>query len=842
MAGDFSDEDWDLSDDELQLLEREAIRSTQQQAHVTNKSNGRKSAEKPFVSSTRRGDAPVVSKFAATNGQNHTLLHRPSSELSSTENVSLDEDGVPLVIEEAPRRAQERAPKRDETTLRERWRTDRFRQNHTPASIPAQGIVHNTRQQHQQSNARASSNRGPAEAVREEFAQGNAVPVQVDVHTQLAQLQKEKEVLIQSLDQVRNELQTARGEITIIRSKSVTDARSTDREVNILKKQMQEELQRHQTTLQAKDAAYKQLVSDKNFLKHDLDEQARLIKLLQTRSKEETRSKQSAQQTLSPRKRDKFSLRDGFDDDEIMLNVSPGPSPAKNRKESKPSTPSNRKRKQQQTVDDEPLALYLSFDPVGERVNQDRPHTNRDESKAVKDLRAEQHLQLIQNILQFRPADSQDTLIEQLVQYAFPSKPEQSIGAILLTETSRLNREHLPKDLLQIMVNLIKQVVREKYYLPLAAFLATVSHILKLEPTVVDADVLNGLIPPLQELADINARRRWLLYDRAQVWTNENPRPVLNPHVSTTFCLQILFNLAALVLDEPKLIDLFWRLMGTDIVLLFLWSCQDPDDIFLMFDLLETSILPETFGNICSAGQQHVMETYILDKVCFLLWDKPKPYVPPPVKQRFPQYKPDPDPAGTPCSRHDLCKFRLRVVGLLAKFATSSIPHPHTDKTLIERHHGTTALVNHQNALARLVRALYDEVDNLYACLPTHHLHAQLVNRQTAILHHCLTAPQASTINLYQKLTATLGGVHKFRVVLTRLAFRDGTYIDRGVTERTMEMAREILEEYVTPDEAVALLDAFGLGSVEPDADAEEQTEDGTRNDESDEEIMAGIE
>lgn len=822
MAGDFSDEDWDLSDDELQILEREAIRSTQQQAIVTNKDNSHGGAAKFSSRDTQRVETSILSRFAAGNKQDGALARNLSSGPSSYEDISLDEDGVPLVIEEAPKQVQERPQKPDETTLREQWRVNRFGQNQAAAQTPARGAPGETLQQRQEKNAWTASNMTTAESAGGKSAQTNKVPGEVDLQAILAQLQREKELLTQSLHKANSELQTARGEIAIVRSKSTNDARSTEREVNVLKKQLQEEVRKHQTVLQAKDAAFEQLLSDKNFLKHDLDEQARVIKLLQTRSKgEPQRPKHDTSRPLSPRKLDKHSLRDGFDDDEFMLNASPGRSPVKNRKESKPSTPSNRKRKQQAVVDDQPLALRLSCDMTDEPIHQGSLRKAPDESKVVADFRAEQHLKLIQDILRYRPTDSQDSLIELSMHYAFPSKPKQPVSTFLLTETSMLSGDRLPTDLLQIMINLVDQVDREKYYAPLAVLLATINHILELEPTVVDAEILHSLIPPLQHLLEINARRRWLLYDRTQIWTEDNPRPVLNPSVSTTSCLEVLLNLAALVLDEPKLIELFWRLMSTDTVLLLLWSCQHPDDTFLMFQLLETSILPGTFGNICPADQQNMMETYILDKVCFLLWDKPKPYVPPPLKQRYPQYRPEPDPVAIPYTRRELCEYRLRVVDLLAKFAISSIAHPHTDKTLIGQHHGTTALVNHPNGLARLVRALYDEVDNLYACLPTHALHAQLVNRQTAILHHCLTAPQAAPINLYQKLTATLGGIHKFRVVLTRLAFRDGTYLDRGVTERTMEMAREILEEYVTPDEAVALLDAFGMNNADVDADVD---------------------
>ena len=67
----------------------------------------------------------------------------------------------------------------------------------------------------------------------------------------------------------------------------------------------------------------------------------------------------------------------------------------------------------------------------------------------------------------------------------------------------------------------------------------------------------------------------------------------------------------------------------------------------------------------------------------------------------------------------------------------------------------------------------------------------------------------SATIDLQEKLSLINGGVHKHRVVLTRLAFSQGFFIDRLITDDTVAMATSLLEDSVTPDEADELIEAF---------------------------------
>jgi hypothetical protein len=241
--------------------------------------------------------------------------------------------------------------------------------------------------------------------------------------------------------------------------------------------------------------------------------------------------------------------------------------------------------------------------------------------------------------------------------------------------------------------------------------------------------------------------------------------------------------------------------MNPEFVLMMLNAWQPITDITLMLRLLSTSILPSTFGSICNDNQQTQVEHWTLSRICYLLWETPR------VDEGLP-----------PNTAAQLCDLRLEVMNLLTKLAIGSSPHPHDDPS----HHGSLLLATDAHAIGRLVRSLYDEVSAMYTLHPTtHHLHAELINKGVSLLYHILQV-HGSSINLQEKLSAINGGVHKHRVVLTRLAFSEGFVIDRLISDETVAMATQMLEESVTPDEADDLVECFpgfkGRGSpVEDD-------------------------
>lgn len=84
----------------------------------------------------------------------------------------------------------------------------------------------------------------------------------------------------------------------------------------------------------------------------------------------------------------------------------------------------------------------------------------------------------------------------------------------------------------------------------------------------------------------------------------------------------------------------------------------------------------------------------------------------------------------------------------------------------------------------------------------------ELVNQSTRILFH-LTSVYSGLIDMQVKLRVIPGGTHKYLIALTRLAFSEGIFYERGIEEDVVDCAHQMLETLVTPQEAEALLEAF---------------------------------
>lgn len=877
----FLDEEWDISDDQLQQLEHHAVLSTQQQTARNGAINGTESTHD--VAPNRHGKSVTapggylranstdLRRIAAGAQSRHAPAPRPEpaiiTEEDSFDNPSLDEDGVPLVLEEQPQayRPQTVRPI-DETTERERWRQSRYAQVHGPQPQyhprPLAGrIPHKAIEEYRQTHPHLAEKyaKAPPQQPQSSSKPRAQEPVQSAdneaLQAELEALRKEREALQRELNEVRTELYTSKGETSVVRSKSANEIKIAERQAEVLRKQIQEENLKHQAASRAQEAAYNQIVTDNNFLKHELEDQNRKVQSLLRQAKERTLQERPNDANSTPRKGVTSNLRDGFDDD-VMMQMSPGKSPR--RRTSKPNTPT-KKRKQPSANENDAPALVLRFSGAQADESQDEAPV-RDQDGAKRDPQAEQHLRFVQAVFAFRPHNGQDTVVEALTRVQFPKEASRPLSSILLDEASKLAGQTFPRDVLLIFVRLLARCVKEEHYKPVSLLLEVIMYIFDDNPTIIDKEVIEAISPPLQSLVKHNAAKRYLLADRTRMWDADNPKPRLDPDVDTTACLDVFLTIAGLVMDEEALLQLFWKWMQIDTILIMLFPSQQLEDIAIMFDLLSTSIMPTTFGAITSPEDlQARTEMYVIDKVVALLWDPPRHHIKThldkiksttPIRDRLArrrQREPEPQPAPAP-TRLEICHLRLKALDLLIKFGMTSVPHPHEKH--IESHHGTNALLNQVKALARLVRFLYDEVSNLYNHYPdTHTLHAQLVNRGTALLHHLLLSPQAisplSDFNLTKNLSGTLMGSHKFRVVMTRLALgRDaapGTpehhALDSGVMEDTREMAREILVEYITPDEATQLAAAFGVVSVEDEEPLEVEDEE-----EAEAAVMAQVE
>jgi hypothetical protein len=88
----------------------------------------------------------------------------------------------------------------------------------------------------------------------------------------------------------------------------------------------------------------------------------------------------------------------------------------------------------------------------------------------------------------------------------------------------------------------------------------------------------------------------------------------------------------------------------------------------------------------------------------------------------------------------------------------------------------------------------------------------QLIAQITALLHFLITDPRTSNVaNMPAKLAASHGGSHRYLITLARLAFaEEDLVLEAGISARTVELAHDLLELAVTPDEGEGVGEVFG--------------------------------
>jgi len=89
----------------------------------------------------------------------------------------------------------------------------------------------------------------------------------------------------------------------------------------------------------------------------------------------------------------------------------------------------------------------------------------------------------------------------------------------------------------------------------------------------------------------------------------------------------------------------------------------------------------------------------------------------------------------------------------------------------------------------------------------------QLVGRAMLLLHTLVTDPRTADLaNINAKLAASYAGSQRYLIALARLNFaEEDLVLEKGIDAETVELAHELLELAVTPDEGEGLGELFGL-------------------------------
>lgn len=571
--------------------------------------------------------------------------------------------------------------------------------------------------------------------------------------------------------------ETKAGEIAIIRSKQARMAEEYDRQLTALRKAMADEATKHKEEVETAMSEGKMLATENIFLQHDLADEAHQLRNFKSKHRNEEKNP-----PLTPRKARALPFRDGFDDDEIAV-LSPSKSAARS-KRGTPTVPGKRKR---QASQDSPAPLQLS--PAEEIMVDDAladvPGPAYDEERRSLGTGGSD-AKLLKRLLNHRMLPGEQPDIEALAKIEFPSEPGRPISSLILDELAKLDMGSYVVEYMCTIGPLWHRAIAERFYEPVPRFQTIVRYVLMMDHVAL-TELITPVVGVLQDSVEVNAVPRFRYSPAArekQRVLRQTPQSDLQPQVDSTEALRLLYYMASELLHVKSALDSFWSHIRHTFILVMLHGSQPLKDIVLILHLLSTSIRPDSFGPIMSSGQDQAdVQRWIVDRLTFMLSESAQP-----------------DEGVEPYTPHDICAMRLEVLLLLESLAFNPGAPSHD--------HGSIIIAAHPNALARLFRTMHDELDALYSSPPEQDLRIALVNGLMRLIFGVMRR-HGPAINMQEKLACVPGSKQKHLVVLTRLAFCDGSVLEAGIDDETVDMAHELLEEWTNPQEAEALAEVF---------------------------------
>ena len=561
-----------------------------------------------------------------------------------------------------------------------------------------------------------------------------------------------------------------------------------------IRQQQQRDNERHRTEIENAQKEKDKLAVHNRFLDHEINDQSWQLKQAQRSKKSFTR--QAGDQT--PKKLVAAPLRDGFDDDEIMV-VSPSKSGGKG----KPSTPRAGTKRKRDVIATTPTPS-LQLDNDGDSVLPDaqQPAPAKPESKATAEHAShdKERLEFLQDFLNHRMSKGDKRTLETLCQFSLPSQRAKgnTLSSELMDRMAPLSYkpeiEDFPGAVGSVIISIWSQCLYEKYYEPVRVLMDLVMFILLNTPRSSAVYMISDLVVVTQGTADVNILPRYRRKRKATTTstaltstgtaTKDAPLPEddTSPHIDTQACLQLLDLAATLLRREPGALGTFWQAMRFDFISMVLRPFQDAADVLVLARLLATSVRADGFAMVVPPdASQAKSEAHVTDRMTAMLIEVPRP---------------SPESGELEVDAALVAEMRLQLLELV--------------EAMCGRRYCAAALARHPLALGRLARTLHDELAALYDYRHGHELRVELVNRATRLLFHLTTKYGDEIGDLQAKLRATTPtSVYKYLIGLSRLAFSDGVFLERGIEEDVIDCAHQMLEVLVTPEEAEELQRAF---------------------------------
>lgn len=314
---------------------------------------------------------------------------------------------------------------------------------------------------------------------------------------------------------------------------------------------------------------------------------------------------------------------------------------------------------------------------------------------------------------------------------------------------------------------------------------------LELTTPSIAPQLLQSLVPIAQDTADLVFVPRY----------KRSPK-LPDTEIDGSACMSLLHLVVQGCMANRQDIIVFWQLMRPDFIQCTLSPNQVRADFEIMLRLLSTSVMRESFGSIGPFEYLlHKTQTKdILSRLMHFIAEVP---LLPLTGEKFDSVV--------------LSKERIQILQLL----TGMLRSPYAGREI--------AL--HSQLIGQLVGLLSNELDVLYdyksgyekryvhssflLSLPsptsfrTNKYSARIISLITRFLYQVIIKYD-DIVDMQKKLEAVRGGNHKYLLCLSRLSYiEDDLVLEAAIDRDVVELAVELLERKVTPEEGEAIFAAF---------------------------------
>ncbi|KIW08849.1 uncharacterized protein PV09_00775 [Verruconis gallopava] len=646
-----------------------------------------------------------------------------------------------------------------------------------------------------------------------------------ELQARIVQLENDRLDLQRQIEEARSTAQLKAGEASILRQKAEKAAKDYEQKIASIKQLHAEERAKHKAELDRVKSDREKLTTHNRFLEHDLaletDKNRKFQRMQRPIIADSSKSGQGSSPTVTPKKSKVLPYRDGFDDSDLVMV-----SPSKPKDRSKPTTPkAGAKRKR--TGNDNQSPIPLPQLPLSEPKGQPIPLQSRADFKVTAEIlqklaREQNKLRFLQRLLQHTVSeDGEDNILEALTRFNFPSSPDRKLSTIFFEQlvTRPLadfgdSNLTIADTICNALCALWEQSLTESYYPPISSLISSIQRVFELERSSFAQKYVSRIVPlaiatsdlvaiplaraSLNKSQSLRAQATRITHAQAAPGAGiglsesngevEQKEEAAQKYIDVFACLELLNTLAEAATPNKDAITLFWQHMKFDFVLMLLMKAQPIGQIGLMLELLRTSALQDTFGAISDGERerQDRREIDTLDRLTVLLGEK------------FEQDRSD-------ITSTALFEMRERVIAVLV--------------ALVSKEHGALLIATHRHAIGRLFKFLHASINSLYLYTQSsdHSSLIRSINSAVTILYLlCSSTGAVQTkvnVDIRQKLSVIPGGMHIHLLALTRLAFAERIWYERGIEESSMERAHEMLDEWLSPEEGEGLMMMFGSES-----------------------------